>query len=292
MSDVDATNPDAAADDDLSFDTTTGVDDEAGVTADLSDDEAGDGEDDDSEEVEHEGQKYRLPKALKPALLMQADYTRKTQELAEQRRAFEAQASAHKTVSEDVLKGKAQLYALDERLGAYAKVDWQALAARDRENGTDDANHHWREYQLLKEQREGVSQNVSEKERAQALEAQQIAAKRQQEGLEVLQRDIPGWSPKLVGEMREFGAKTFGFTPQELGEIEDPRLVKLLHVAMQASKAKTTAAKTTQVETARSVRPVPKVGGTARATNGLSDSLTDEEWARRRNEQVRKRNRG
>ena len=43
------------------------------------------------EEVEHEGKKYQIPKPLKGALLMQADYTRKTQEVAEQRRAVEEQ---------------------------------------------------------------------------------------------------------------------------------------------------------------------------------------------------------
>jgi hypothetical protein len=43
------------------------------------------------EEIEHEGRKYLVPKALKPLLLMQADYTRKTQEVAEQRRAVMAE---------------------------------------------------------------------------------------------------------------------------------------------------------------------------------------------------------
>src|SRR5262245_52574677 len=44
-------------------------------------------EPEESEEIEHDGRKYLVPKALRPLLLMQADYTRKTQEVAEQRRA-------------------------------------------------------------------------------------------------------------------------------------------------------------------------------------------------------------
>jgi hypothetical protein len=48
--------------------------------------------DDDSEEVDYEGEKYKLPKKLKDALLRQQDYTQKTQQVAEQRRAIEAQA--------------------------------------------------------------------------------------------------------------------------------------------------------------------------------------------------------
>ena len=55
-------------------------------------DESDDGEvvDDDSEEVEHDGHKYRVPKALKPALMMHSDYTKKTQDLAEERKALQA----------------------------------------------------------------------------------------------------------------------------------------------------------------------------------------------------------
>ena len=53
---------------------------------------------DDGEEIEHEGRKYLVPAALKPLLLMQADYTRKTQEVAEQRRAVQAERQAlHQT---------------------------------------------------------------------------------------------------------------------------------------------------------------------------------------------------
>src|SRR6476660_325944 len=73
--------------------------DQVSDQADDSDDDQGDAEgdedegsqddqdeDDDSEEVEFGGKKYKLPKDLKPALMMEADYRRKTQELAEQRR--------------------------------------------------------------------------------------------------------------------------------------------------------------------------------------------------------------
>lgn len=41
----------------------------------------GDPDGDDTEEVEHDGQVYRIPRALKGAFLMHGDYTRKTQEL-------------------------------------------------------------------------------------------------------------------------------------------------------------------------------------------------------------------
>lgn len=49
---------------------------------------------DDSVEVEYEGEKLKVPAKVKDALLRQADYTRKTQEVAETRKAIEAERQA------------------------------------------------------------------------------------------------------------------------------------------------------------------------------------------------------
>jgi hypothetical protein len=49
----------------------------------------------DEVEVEYEGKTYCLPPELRDALLRQADYTRKTQEVAQARKALEAEKAAH-----------------------------------------------------------------------------------------------------------------------------------------------------------------------------------------------------
>ena len=54
-----------------------------------------DGQEPDEVEVDYNGKSYCLPPELKDALLRQADYTRKTQELAEGRRALEAARVEH-----------------------------------------------------------------------------------------------------------------------------------------------------------------------------------------------------
>src|SRR5215204_4003947 len=65
-------------------------------------------EDEEFEEVERAGKKYRIPAALKGELMMQSDYTKKTQEVSETRKALEAreaeiaqQAARVKELSED-----------------------------------------------------------------------------------------------------------------------------------------------------------------------------------------------
>ena len=54
------------------------------------------GADPEFEEVEYEGKRYALPKELKDAILRQSDYTRKTQELAQQREQSTAEIAAEK----------------------------------------------------------------------------------------------------------------------------------------------------------------------------------------------------
>jgi hypothetical protein len=80
-------------------------------------------------EIEVDGEVYLTPPALKSAFLRQADYTRKTQELADRRRAAEAEheaAGAH-------IAGRARLHLLDEQAGALDGLDWPALEAADPE---------------------------------------------------------------------------------------------------------------------------------------------------------------
>ena len=84
------------------------------------------------DETEFEGKKYRVPKELKDALLRQADYTRKTQEVAEIRRAAESERAAIKQAVEadeaaDELK--ADLRTVDKALKSFENVDWSRFAA-------------------------------------------------------------------------------------------------------------------------------------------------------------------
>lgn len=90
--------------------------------------------DDDAEEVEYEGKAYKVPKELKPAILRQADYTKKTQEVAAVRRQFEdksmfvaAKEQLMNAASEDI----AELRATEKELERFKALDWQQLHAAD-----------------------------------------------------------------------------------------------------------------------------------------------------------------
>lgn len=230
MTEDDATN--LAADDDASFD--AGVDDHAtevdeGLDFAPLETEAQEEPSpyEDLEEVSHNGETFTIPRALKPALMMQADYTRKTQELAQQRRSWEAQRAEQAEALSTNFAERARLVAIDDSLEHLETLDWQALEAAD----PHEAQALWAQYQALAQARGEVAAALEQQGWEEALEAQRDHAMRVQDGLEVLARDIDGWSPELAGKLVEFGQAELGFSLEEMSQAMDPRLIKLLHRA-------------------------------------------------------------
>lgn len=259
---------------------------------------------DDTEEVERDGQKYRVPKALKAELLMHADYTRKTQELAEQRRALETQRAQAQTEDKEAAELRATVIAeerrvatLDAEIAKYREVtpaQWAAWKAQD-PLAADQALFH---YQNLRETRSEVAQaiqagktSLSEKEATTLAQQRDVHAKQLQEGQAVLARDIKDWGPELAGKLAMFAEKEFGLSAQELAGITDPRAIKILHRAMTSTQAAKTKQVAERTQAAAAVKPTPRVTGTAAPVKGLDDRLSDAEWMRRRNEQVKAANR-
>lgn len=241
---------------------------------------------DDFEEVERDGKTAKIPAWLKPELMMQADYTRKTQELAAARQAFEAERQQLQQADASEMQARAQIAAIDAQLTNFAKVDWNAWSAND----PFAANDAFRQYQLLKDAKAQVHGYLGELTDARTQAQQQEAAKRMEAGAAELARDIPNWSPDTAAKLMDFGQKHYGFSRQDLDGIDDPRLVKVLHAAFQweESQKKQRAAK--QVTAAQAVQPAANVAKASSPPKGLDDRLSAEEWMRRREEQLRKKN--
>jgi hypothetical protein len=240
----------------------------------------------DTFELELDGQTHVLPAALKGAFLRQADYTRKTQDLAAHRRALEAerqamaqQAQAQAGASRDHV----QLAALDHQLQEFQGVDWQAFNAQDPHG----ARALWARFQGMAKAREQLAYAVDHHvQRRQLAAARETAAAMAKTG-ETLQREIEGWSPEVAAKLVEY-AQAFGVTLDELREAADPRVWKILHRAYQADQAgrREGAAKT--ATQAQSVRPAVLVSGAlAGGGGGVRDELGTKEWMARRNAQTR-----
>lgn len=216
---------------------------------------------DDSEEVEYEGNKYRLPKELKDAFLRQSDYTRKTQEVAEQRRTFEAEQSAFKQQSEVAqrhIQDIASVYSLNAQIASL-----EAEYAKAQQDGDFiKTGELYQQRGFLIEQRNGLASQIQANEQRVSQEAQQTFAKRYAETNAQLAKEIKGWSevaPKVAAFAQENGV-----TQEELRVMAtNPHLAKLVHKAYlgdQLVNAKTVQAKTADPPV--QAKPITKVSGT------------------------------
>lgn len=242
---------------------------------------AGDPNLDDHEEVEHDGQFYRIPSALKGAFLMHGDYTRKTQELAEHRRGLEAERRAH---AEDVelahadIGDRARLYLLEEQLETYEDVDWEAFAQADPQS----AQALWAQFTETQQVRDQFAWTLTHKAERGRLEAQRRAAEQLAETGRVLSQEIDGWSPEVAAKLVEY-AGAFGVTLEELREIADPRLWKILHRAHLGEQLEKQQASAKSLAQTQAVRPAISVTGAAAPSGSVRDEMATGDWMRQRN---------
>jgi len=190
------------------------------------------------------------------------DYTKKTQEVAEQRKALEEYAQTVK-VQEEVFMQQvqlqqaligdvAQLTAVDKQLAAFNDVNWQELS----DNDFVEAQKLFFTYNQLQQQRGQLATELEAK--AQQIQQQQAAKMQEKiaQGKEILAKEIPNWSRETTQELMTFG-KEYGFSDDELGTIIDPRHVKVLHDAMQWRKLQKNSVAKNKVSQAK---PVVKPG--------------------------------
>ena len=251
----------------------------------------------DYEDAEIGGKTYKVHKELKDSHLMHADYTRKTQEVAEARRSVEAAQKAHTEAlkaTEAYIEDLGELRVIDREIEQYSKVDWAALRAQHPEL----ADQHWWQYQQLKDKRGNVATRITERQHAETSKAQRESAERQEKGFRELSSSIKGWGPDLAGKLVEF-AHAEGLTDADVAAFENnPRVIKLVHKAWLAKgiteKAKAAAAAAQTKADSPPIEPVKqltKARSGPPPSAGPSDSDPHDVWLRKREAQVAKRNR-
>lgn len=239
---------------------------------------------DDSEEVDYEGEKFKVPAKLKDALMRQADYTRKTQEVAEARKAIEQHAQEvqqRAQFNQEYVSEVAKVMSIDERLKEYQSLDWNAITDQD----PVQAMKLDRQMRELQSEKDKAVQSISEKQQRTALERSQATARQLQEAAAVVAREIKGWSPEVAKKLQETG-RSMDYKPEELSQVTDPRFVKLLHKSYlydQLVKERTAA------PTPEPAKPVTRITAVKTTAVTNPDQLSPEEWVRWRNTQIRKR---
>lgn len=240
-------------------------------------------------EIERNGKRYQVPKELESEFMMQGDYTKKTQEVAEKRReleAFEERVKQQAQVSEEELHERATLVNVTSQLQQYQTVDWDALQDED----PMAAQKHWRTFQTLEKQYAQLSGNLQQRHETRTREAQQETAKRIEETRAFAQKSIPGWSEKLDADILNFALEQ-GVDKAALQQAINPQVYKIMHLAYVGSKAlnKTATAPKPQT-TAAAPKPLATVAARGGAVSkDIAEMSMDEYAAHRRRQMANKR---
>lgn len=233
---------------------------------------AGENTEDDDLEEELDGIKVKGKRAdidrLKTERMLQADYTRKTQAIADERRFLEAQREIEKELVEE----RAALRGIHTQLSEYKDVDWQAAFSEDPAN----AQRHWVQYQQLKEAKEQALQAIGAKAEQAQQALQERENKQAQEFSTRLATEIPNWSNDVNAKVTQHLLNE-GWKPEEIVAIRDMRIVKLALKAIGSSAPKPPQKQTPPAQ----ARPTAKAPTAKPVKNGLSDDLSPEEWQKR-----------
>lgn len=255
-------------------------------------DEGGTGEDgnpaEELIELEHDGAKYRVPKALQGAFMMHRDYTGKTMELAEQRRSWDAQKQTREAELQAAEESFQALQAEHRKVGALEATVEEIKAAL-----TPELRHRnaalYQELQLeLADAQRNLSAAQGEVEKKtgefqQRRQAEQANARR--ELGRTLLREIPGWNPQMARETAEFAVRELGVRPDDLGEIADPRVWKMMHRLRTAEAKLSRLTKSDKIAKDSKSRPAAQVrggGGQFEANPDTDDFAAFERMASRK----------
>lgn len=232
---------------------------------------------DDAVEIEHEGQTYKVPKALKDSFLRNSDYTQKTQALARDRKALD---NRDRFVREH-LADFVTVNSLERSVAAYADVDWDQLQMTQPEV----AAAEWRKLTLLKEDLAGAKDNLRQKEAVSSRIQQRDRARLIEEGARVLAKEMPDW-PKVATQVFDYAASNFSFSPEELHGITDPRFIKVLRAASEGGQKASTVAKVATIQATQRTKPAANLRPGASTIPKDPNNMTDAQYYDWRKKQI------
>lgn len=245
----------------------------------------------DDEEVEIGEHKFALPKSaaekLKAERLMHADYTQKTQSVAEERKQViaereqvrEQQQKAHQYLDEmaDLRAIDKQIKQIDDmKLSEYVDTDPVGVMKVQEQR------------RALEIQRQQLVGNITQKQQDNALAQQQETAKQIQEAEAYIKREIPGWTEQRTSEITEF-AKKNGIDPGAMwaSVFKTPALAKILHNAELYEKLVKKQAPTKTP--APAAKPAIKIGSAGATAVTDPAKMTDAQFAAWRRKQIQQR---
>lgn len=236
------------------------------------------------EEVEINGNRYKVPKEIAPAIMKNADYTQKTQALAEEKRQWEARISEDREsiqreaeMFEAMQDEIANVRAVDARLQSLQQVNPYTLSPADQQRYT-------LELMQLQNAKQDLTGRIQNRRSELEAEREQKSANAISKAIEILTKpdERLGWSGKYDDQMRtsltNFG-RELGFSDAEMARETRPNAIKLLHLAklgFETLNKQRAAIVKPKVE----AKPVPQVSRSNAKGVTDPDRLSMEDWVK------------
>jgi hypothetical protein len=207
----------------------------------------------DTAEVEWDGAKYTIPSPLKDAFEKASDYTRKTQELADQRRAVDqsrelmTRAQMDSQFQQSITDENRELAVIDAYLSQASKLNWANMS-------TDQMMRQRIEVDQVRDRRDELLKSVSAKRDQFQSKMQETLSQLRAKAREIAAKSIPNFSEETEKGIKQY-AISEGLSEAETDNVLlDPRSAKILWKASQYDKVKAGTAKAVTQAT-KAVRP-------------------------------------
>jgi len=205
------------------------------------------GSDDEFAELEWDGVKFKVPSKAKEAFMKNEDYTRKTQELAEQRKSVEhvhelaKQRQLDAAFNDSIANEQREIAVIDAYLAQAKTLNWASMS-------TDEILRAKLELDNVRDRRAQLQETVNSK-RSKFMEEVQTRIKEMRgKSRELASKSINGFSEEAEKAMRAYAADA-GLSETEIDNVLlDPRSYKIIWEASQFRKVQASTAKVDKAE--------------------------------------------
>jgi hypothetical protein len=208
------------------------------------------------------------PEEMQKSVMLERDYRRKTSEISRQRE--QLQEEIRKGIEEQRAQYVQNLELAQNALiktvaPEFENVNMAKLAEEDPAQYVRLSNR-MQQVQTVFQALQQEGQRIKEQ---QAKEHQEMLAKQVQTARETLERELPGWNDQVYQDILKTSIESYGLAPDEVNQVIDPRIIKLMHDAHQYQKLKSN-----KPITDKRVAQAPKVIKPTQGTSEKSDKQT------------------
>lgn len=193
-------------------------------------------------ELEFDGLKFKVPVKAKDAFMKNEDYTRKTQELAEQRRSVDhvhelaKQRQLESAFTESVANEHREISVIDAYLAQAKSLNWANMS-------TEDILRAKVELDNVKERRAQLQESIQGKRTKFMEEVSARMKEMRGKSRELASKSIQGFSEEAEKSMRSYAAEA-GLSEAEIDNVLlDPRSFRIIWEASQYRKVQASASK-------------------------------------------------